>query len=387
ILDTLNEFNVYNHIHDLVVEIKDYKQNLPDSLNTISFEKLNLSTKKGSIAINNISLTPRVAKYYYANIVGHQVGWHSLQNIDISIDQLDVFKMLSEKVLHVQKIKASNGVLDIFKDKELPIPVNQRRPMLQDMIRNIDLPLKIDSIEVENFRINFSSRLSSKMPEGALDFYELEAQMTNLVNIDSAISKNAKLNIKASAKIMNKGLLTTNFDFDMGDENNPFSFDAHLTTMSATEFNSVLEALAFVSIESGTVKELSMQATGDNYYATGNMKFLYNDLKVSTINKKNLKTKGMGKVMKTFFANAFVVKKNNPGFKFFPRDGAMYYERDPQKIIIDYVTKTALSGVVSSIGARNARKDIKRIQKESKKQKDAERKALKKAERRAVPIP
>jgi hypothetical protein len=93
----------------------------------------------------------------------------------------------------------------------------------------------------------------------------------------------------------------------------------------------------------------------------------------------------MGKVMKTFFANAFVVKKNNPGFKFFPRDGAMYYERDPQKIIIDYVTKTALSGVVSSIGARNARKDIKKIQKESKKLKDDERKALKKASKRAVP--
>ena len=60
----------------------------------------------------------------------------------------------------------------------------------------------------------------------------------------------------------------------------------------------------------------------------------------------------------------------------------MYYERDPQKIIIDYVTKTALSGVVSSIGARNARKDIKKMTKESKKQKDAERKALKKATRK-----
>ena len=187
--------------------------------------------------------------------------------------------------------------------------------------------------------------------------------------------------------IVNKtnDLFNLNVIFDMGNDNNPFKFDAHLSSMSATDFNSLLEALAFVSVESGTIKDLSMQAEGDMLYATGNMKFLYNDLKVSTINKKNLKTKGMGKVMKTFFANAFVVKKNNPAFKLFPRDGAMYYERDPQKIIIDYVTKTALSGVVSSIGARNARKDIKKIQKESKKQKDTERKALKKADRRTSP--
>jgi hypothetical protein len=384
ILDTLNEFSVYNHIHDLSIKIKDYKLNLPDSLNRFSFDEMNLSTQDESIAIKNISLTPRVDKYDYADKVGHQAGWHKLQNLDINIDKLNMFKLLSEKVLYVEKINTINGSLDIFKDKELPIPVNQRRAMLQDVIRRINLPIHIDSIEVDNFRVNFSSRLNSKMPEGSLNFHELNAHVTNLVNIDSAIIKNAYLNIKASSKVMNKGTLTANFDLDLGDENNAFKFDAHLSAMSATEFNSLLEALAFVSVESGTIKDLSLQAQGDNYYATGNMKFLYNDLKVSTINKKNLKTKGMGKVMKTFFANAFVVKKNNPVFKLFPRDGAMYYERDPQKIIIDYVTKTALSGVVSSIGARNARKDIKKMTKESKKQKDAERKALKKATKKGV---
>ena len=382
ILDTLNEFNVYNHIHNLSIKIKDYKLNLPDSLNRISFDEMELSTQDESVAINNVSLTPRVDKYDYAGKVGHQAGWHKLQNLDINIDKINIFKLLADKVLYIEKINTINGTLDIFKDKELPIPVNQRKPMLQDAIRRLTLPIHIDSMEVDNFRVNFSSRLNSRMPEGSLDFYELNAHVTNLVNIDSAIINNSNLNIKASSKIMNKGTLSANFDLDLGDENNAFKFDAHLSTMSATEFNSLLEALAFVSVESGTIKDLSLQAQGDNLYATGNMKFLYNDLKVSTINKKNLKTKGMGKVMKTFFANAFVVKKNNPGFKFFPRDGAMYYERDPQKIIIDYVTKTALSGVVSSIGARNARKDIKKMTKESKKQKDAERKALKKATRK-----
>lgn len=385
ILDTLNDFNVYNHIQDLSVKIRNYKLDFADSLNRFSFDELKLSTQDESIAIQNITLTPRVDKYDYANKVGYQKGWHHLQNLDVNIEKLNMFKLLSDKVLYVQNIDVANGILDIFKDKELPIPVNQRKPMLQDAIRSIDIPISIDSVSVDNIKINFSSRLSSRMPEGSLEFYELQASVTNIVNIDSLISKNANLNIRASTKMMNKGLLTANFDFDMGDENNPFKFEAHLSSMPANDFNGLLEALAFVSVESGVINDLSMKAEGDNYYATGNMKFLYNDLKVSTINKKNLKTKGMGKVMKTFFANAFVVKKNNPGFKFFPRDGAMYYERDPQKIIIDYVTKTALSGVVSSIGARNARKDIKKIQKESKKQKDAERKALKKASKKTVP--
>jgi hypothetical protein len=383
-LDTLNKFNVFNHLENITVTVNDYHANLPDSLNSISFGELKISTHDESIGIKNIALIPRVDKYDYANKVGHQTGWHRLQNIDVEITKVDLSRLIAEKVLSVQKINTTNGILDIFKDKELPIPVNQRRQMLQEAIRSIELPIKIDSINVDNFRVNFTSRLSSNMPEGSIEFYEMSARVLNLVNIDSIITRNPNLLVEASTRMMNKGLLTANFDFDLGDENNPFIFNAHLSTMSAKEFNNILQALAFVSVESGTIEDLSMEAQGDRYYATGNMVFLYNDLKVSTINKKNLKTKGMGKVVKTFFANAFVVKKNNPAFKFFPREGAMYYERDPQKIIIDYITKTALSGVISSIGARNARKDIKKIQKESKKQKDAERKALKKATKKGV---
>ncbi len=380
LLDSLNKFNIYQHIYDLTFNVKDYRVDLKDSLNSLAFDALKLSTKNESIEVRNLSLLPKVSKYEYAHRVGRQVSWQRLQGMDVKIKQLDLFKIITANTVHVSKITASNGVLDVFKDKELPIPVNQRKPMPQDALKSLAIPIIIDSIEVKNFGINFSSRLSSANPEGKLSFRNLNAVVTNVVNIDSLIARNRYLLVSATTNIMS-GKLAANFNFDMLDPTNAFIFDAHLGPMKAREFNSILSALAFVNIESGEVKDLSLEAMGDNYYATGNMRFIYNDLKVSTINKKNLKTKGMGKVIKTFFANAFVVKKNNPSFKVFPRDGAMYYERDPQKIIIDYVTKTALSGVVSSIGARNARKDIKRIQKESKKRKDEEKKAQRKANR------
>jgi hypothetical protein len=63
----------------------------------------------------------------------------------------------------------------------------------------------------------------------------------------------------------------------------------------------------------------------------------------------------------------------------------MFFERDTQKIIIDYVAKTAMSGVVSSIGARNFRKEIKQIQKETRKQIEDEKDAQKKANKSSSP--
>jgi len=379
ILDTLNSFNINKHIKNLTVKVKDYRLYFDDSLNNLSFDEMRFSSEKDAVYIHNLSLTPQVNKYEYAKIKGHQVSWQQIQGLDIDIKSPDFVKLLTNQGLWVKKITTKNGQLNIFKDKSLPIPVNQYRPMPQAALKELKFPILVDSVEVKNLDIAFSSRLLDSNPEGTITFKHINAFATNVVNIDSLVFTNPYILVHANTKIMGKGNLTANFNFDMGDENNSFIYNAHLGSMNAAEFNSILNALAFVSVESGKIKDLSLEAKGDSYYATGKMRFQYNDLKVSTINKKNLKTKGMGKVIKTFFANAFVVKKNNPALKLFPREGDMYYERDPQKIIIDYVTKTALSGVVSSIGARNIRKDIKRIQRESKKQKDEERKALKKA--------
>ena len=383
LLDSLHKFNLFSHLQSLVVTVKDYSTLLPDKLNMIKIGKIQLDTHKGELAVQDFNLIPQVNKYDYAKKVGHQASWQHLQGLNLRLQGLNLYSMIHNRGIEARKLAFYDGKLDIFRDKELPIPVNQRRPMPQDALKNLKFPVLIDSITMEGFDVSVTNRLNSHMPEGNIFFTDIDATITNVVNTDSAILARRYALVTASTKVMGKGPLTAHFTFDLFDEDNEFLFDGHLAgPMDAREFNSILSAMAFVKIESGTIKDLKLQAKGDNLYATGNMIFLYNDLKVSTINKKNLKTTGMGKVLKTFFANTFVVKKNNPALKFFPREGAMYYERNPQKIIFDYIIKTTLSGIVSSIGARNARKDIKRIQRESKKQKEAERKALRKAERK-----
>ena len=182
---------------------------------------------------------------------------------------------------------------------------------------------------------------------------------------------------------MGSGNLYADFDFDMLDKDNKFYFNARLGSMDAKAFNNILEATAHVSVKSGQVKSLNLQGTANNVYAFGDMSFIYNNLKVETLNKKTLENKGMGKVIKTFFANAFVVKKNNSRIKFIGRRGGMYFERDQSRITLDYAAKTAISGIVSSIGAKNNNKEIKQIAKNNKAARDLEIKQQKELEKAA----
>ncbi len=377
-----SRFHLATNTADSRFRVYDFSFDLPDSLNTIEFDTLLVSSRKSQINISNFALKARYPKYEYGNQAGRQVDWKDLLLEKIRIENIDFVELIENKAFQCQKITLNNGHLKLFKDKQLPFPTGRVVPILQERVMQLKTPLKVDSIEIKNFDIYQSTLQSTGLQEGGITFIDTDGLITNITNDSSRLLNNKFLNVVASTKIMGSGNLYTEMDFDMLDKNNLFFFTARLGAMDAKAFNNILQAAAFVKVSSGEIKSLNLQATGNKKYAYGDMSFIYNNLKIETINKKTLETKGMGKVIKTFFANAFVVKKKNSRVKFLRRRGGMYYERDISRVTIDYMAKTAISGLVSSIGAKSNNKQIKQIAKDNKAARDLElkqEKELKKA--------
>ncbi len=382
-----SRFHLATNTADSRVRVHDFSYDLPDSLNTIAFDTLLVSSRKSQIDLSNFALTARYPKYEYGNQVGHQADWKDLLLEKIRIENIDFVELIENKAFHCQKITLDNGHLKLFKDKQLPFPTGRVVPILQERIMQSKAPIKVDSIEIKSFDIYQSTLQSTGLQEGGITFIDTDGLITNITNDSSRLLNNKFLKVVASTKIMGSGNLYAEMDFDMLDKNNLFFFTARLGAMDAKAFNNILEAAAFVKVSSGEIKSLNLQATGNKKYAYGDMSFIYNDLKIETINKKTLETKGMGKIIKTFFANAFVVKKKNSRVKFLRRRGGMYYERDISRVTIDYMAKTAISGLVSSIGAKSNNKQIKQITKDNKAARDLElkqEKELKKAAKKEL---
>ena len=367
-----NTFNLSRLTKDARLRVYNFSTNLPDSLNKVSFDTLLVSNGTSEVRISNLRYTPLFSKKEYGKKAGFQADLKNLLVKQVTFSQINLADLINEKAIECKKISITDGTLDLYKDKQLPYPIDRRIPMLQERIRNTRIPLSIDTIQITNLNIDQTTLQSSGQLEGSISFDNTNGTITNITNDSTKLKKDFMLKAAASTKIMGKGDLRANFAFNMFDPDDQFFFDARLGAMDAQEFNNILEATAFVSVKSGKIKSINLQATANSSYAYGNMQFLYSNLKVETYNKKNLKTKGMGVTLKSFFANTFVVKKNNSKYRLFGRRGSMYYERDPSRISLDYAAKTALSGVVSSIGARNNSKEIKRVQKEEKQKRDTE---------------
>ena len=102
-----------------------------------------------------------------------------------------------------------------------------------------------------------------------------------------------------------------------------------------------------------------MRAVGREYLSLGEMQMYYHDLKIRFL-KNGIETKKtfLTRII-TFLANSFVVKKNNKS-----RTGNVFYIRDRDKSAINYLIKIAMSGMASSVGAKNNKKMIRRYKRE-----------------------
>ena len=106
-----------------------------------------------------------------------------------------------------------------------------------------------------------------------------------------------------------------------------------------------------MKLEKGTLQKLSADMKGDELGASGEVLVLYNDLKLSLLEKDKGKTNLDKKNVTSLFANLFVLKKENPKNGKAPRTEQGSFKRDPTGGFVMLVWKTILVGVLKTIGA------------------------------------
>ncbi len=365
-----NPNNLYANNIDL--HINNLKDLLSNDLNSLDIQSIYLSTSLGLVDIKGFQYEPKIPKLEYGYKVGKQTDWMFIQNNKIRISGFDFNKLVSKQVLNIQEVYIDSIDIQLFRDKNIPFPEDQIRYMPQKMIRDIPFPVTINNIILNQGKIQYEELAPGSSRSGFLDFTNLTAGIHNLTNDSVSLSKDTIMQISASTQLMGAGELQVGFEYDLIDPENGHTYIGHLGKMDLTKLNKMLVPNVNVQIKSGLLSKMDLRVTGNNDYTIGNMTMYYNDLHVKAINKKTDSKKGMGPAFVTFFANTFVINRNNPKF-LIPRDGDIYSERDTSKSVFSYLAKTALSGVVSSIGARNNRKEIKKLNKEAKEIKDKKR--------------
>ncbi|MEQ8549918.1 MAG: hypothetical protein RIC03_18530 [Cyclobacteriaceae bacterium] len=334
-----------------------------DSLYSVTTDKF-VFDDSGDIHFSNVVLRPVYNRRDFSYQIDHQKDWLSGSVKNIYINKWNIKRFLNDSAVYIRKIVLDNPYLETHRDKRLPEPVEIVKPLPQQYLKDLNRLLNIDTVSILNCYVSHSEYSPTGVRPGFIYFKNINGEITNITNVQDSISRDPLMNFNAKGTLYKTGNFLFQSSFHLNDSKNKFDVTARVGNMDLTEMNVLLEHTAHISIKSGVnrLNELNFQA--NDHYALGEMKFYYKDLKISVL-KETADHVEENASFKSFFANVFIVHKKNPRF-LFVKKGDIYFERNEEKSIFSYWAKSILSGVVTSIGAGNNKKEIKELKRKLK---------------------
>ncbi|MFY0598580.1 MAG: hypothetical protein JXR03_02835 [Cyclobacteriaceae bacterium] len=350
----------------------DFFITTPDSLYQLKTSKVGYSGTENKILLESVELNPIYSKDAFQSQITYQKDWLSMTIDSIQLKGINIRKLLTDDYLEFNSVVLSKLHLDTHKDKRLPLPPENEKPLPQELISKVPIRFYVKNIGIDSAYISHSEFSPTGTLPGLIFFQNMNAEISNISNDHERLEENRVMTLHTTGTMMNTGQYEVDVDFDLMDTTQFFYFEGELNGMDLRELNELLENTAFVQIKDGFNRRVTFQFEANHDYAIGDMKFYYNDLKIRVLKPNDEAHKRHAASIKSFFANTFVVNKKNPHF-LFVRQGDIFHHRDLNKAIFNYWSKALLSGVVSSIGAKNNKKEIKKLNEELKAQLDQKR--------------
>ncbi len=331
-----------------------------DGLNKVFIDKINLTNKNNEVDIQNIRFKPQLTREDYTVAVGVETDWIEGQIPEIQLIGLDYRQFLKERAIIASQIRINQPKLNVYRDKNFINPPAVGKSLPQTLLKDQEIKIGLDSILIIDGTIRYSEVPEKGTKAGTISFGQLNAKMENVTNLPDRINQNSVMQTRIKSSVMDQIPVTVAIDFHLDSELNKFELSGEVPPHSMTLFNPFTEDGAFLKIKSGNCRSLEFSAVADDNVGYGSMYFQYNDFKVALVDKKTANTKKIEESIASFMANTFIVKKRNLAILKL-REGDIFFERNKNKSIFNYFSKLFTSGVASSVGLKNHKKDIKQL--------------------------
>ena len=318
-----------------------------DSLYTITAIGTNYSVRSKSLTVSRFSIHPNYKDYEFTSRHKFETDRIEADLNSIYFHDFSAANYLKSRSMVCSYIEIGKMELNVFRDKRKELR-HVNKPAFQDMIYNYPCTINIDSIGILSGNIKYTEHAEKAAEPGIITFNELKAEIYKITNDTVYKAENAFLELHAKALLMDKGEMTVILKSRLFDNRNTFSVDGSLSGMEVKELNPMLENNAFVYATSGIIDKMNFNFTANNTKAKGTMTLLYHGLDVTVKNKRTDDTTSVKSWVLSILANKKIIDSNPvPGEKV--RIGIIDRDRDPERFLFSYCSKSILSGIKSSL--------------------------------------
>ncbi|MEP7320980.1 MAG: hypothetical protein ABI761_03635 [Saprospiraceae bacterium] len=341
--DTLS----FNLIKKFQFSTKLLQKTSRDSLYTFNMKGVNYSNVSRQLSIDTITLVPNYSEYAFAN--KHPL---EVDRFHINSTNIHIYDVAFEEFILTNNLVCSYGELSkldlkIFRDKRKP-DSHGKKVLVQDLMHSYPGILRIDSLKVLDGTITYKEHAENAAEAGHISFNKLNTRIYQINNDTIHLDPDTKMELYFDALLMDKARLHLFLKIKLLDPAKTIFFGGHLSGFDLMALNPIFGRNAFTYVTSGKVESLQFKFQADKVRARGRMDFRYHDLRVAVKDPQKDDTIGIKSKLLTFLANKKILDAN-PLPDENPRVGVIYYERNPEKFLLNYCFKATFSGIKSTI--------------------------------------
>jgi hypothetical protein len=334
---------IQGYMAEATVHLNEYR-------NAISAKDLSFDTDDKKLLIGEVSLVNKLEKNAYIRQFAKETDWMELRQGRLELSGIDLARYLGSGDLHAEKLLVIDPQLEVFRDKRKPEDREKRPKMIHEIVRSIDLRIRIDTVAVENMRVSYEERPDNEAPRsGKLFFDRLHATIYPFTTYEEELANNDTLHLVAEARLMGLGKINLKNRYFLRNEKGRFTMQGHVGSFDLRAINQMVEPATRVAVKSGRLTDLYFTIDGNDYDGWGKLIATYENLEIEILDKNFGHHQNIFQRLGSFLANKLVIKSQNPSRRGELKEGAVYLVRDQSTFLFNYWWQLVLSGLKSTI--------------------------------------
>jgi len=348
---TMASLGMRDMVKNMTIDLRGRSYITNDSMYEIQSGLIRYDFPRKAIVVDSFYVMPRYPRKTFFEKARYQTDRVKLFGKRMELRDFDFDDFFDNDHIHFGMLRLDEADLRLYRDMKYPLKPGVYKPMPQEILRNLTQKITVDTVDIRDSYLLYGEYSKKSENPGIAYFENFNIMAYHLTNNFSVIPDTTNFLIRMNTKVMGDARLDATLRFPLMSLDDEFFITANSEKMDMTKLSQLTENILGISIVSGKGRIVYSDIKGDNIESSGTMLFKYRKFKLKMYDTEKSKvSSGFFAPVFNFMINGLMIKSYNPRFARTPRKGIVYYKRDTQRSVINYLWKSLLSGMLSTMG-------------------------------------
>lgn len=322
-----------------------------DGMYNFNIDSLSLQSVNKTISFQQFTMKPVLSEDAFTKTLRFATDRFHLSVTKMKIINTDFQKLFNEEIF-ADSIMSSSSFFHIYRDITIPRDkLNRVGTYPQQALAKMKMPVHIKNVVLNNSNIEYKEKNPKTKQAGKVQFNNSYVVVTNVTNIPALVKENNLMTADVNCSFLSKVPVHVTWQFFLSNPKGRFNVKGTMKSVDASAFNIITKPMGAATIDRGKINGLNFDLAGHDYGMDGTVKLLYDDLKVSILEKDEETKKFEKKKIASFAANV-IIKNSNPSKKDEPRVIQVHFDRDTNRSMFHMAWKTLFKGIKETAGIK-----------------------------------